>query len=160
MDYDILLNTNLFHLDNKAYINTRILETLADEKTLEQKRRFLVPFIKPLIALTDLKLEEVIIKVDQNIYVAYRIMQYLIVSLCKFLPWNDTRREYIRHHLHDSLIPDKDVFSIPTRQSSSSNLSSTPNSHAKQSVDVSTQTDPETLDETKKRSAEDDTSSS
>ncbi len=108
---DILKN-NLLYLDNKAFISSKILDDLSG-RTIPHKKRWLEPVIKTLNQNSEFSQSDVLRVEPESgkVIVAYRIMQYLIVSTTK-IPWTPTRQEYIAYHFHRSLIPTHDVFNV------------------------------------------------
>ncbi len=105
-----ILNNNLFSLNNKLFISSKILDDLAGT-TILHKKRLLEPLIKTLIVNTTLSLDDVLRSEPESgkLIVAYRIMQNIIVSTTK-IPWNIKRQEYVAFHFTRCLIPTEDVF--------------------------------------------------
>lgn len=111
---EFIFHSNLFYdEENKCYINSKILEDLIGKK-IPNKRRFIENYIEPIISDTPLHLSDVIkvfgAEIDGKrqhgnpggtIFVAYRIMQVLIVSVK--LPWTDLRKAYLARFISPAL---------------------------------------------------------
>ncbi len=107
---DAILKSNLHCLDNKFYICSKILDDLSGA-TVPHKKRWLEPLVTSLSANTTLSLSEVLRNEPESgkMIVAFRIMQYIVVSTTK-IPWTPVRKENIAFHFTSSLIPSQDVF--------------------------------------------------
>ncbi len=141
---DILKN-NLLYLNNKAFIPSKILDDLSG-RTIPHKKRWLEPVIKTLNQNSEFCQSDVLRVEPENgkVIVAYRIMQYIIVSTTK-IPWTPIRQEYIAYHFHHSLIPIHDVFNVEENGYAEPQCTSHENASftAREKVERGTQTDNE-----------------
>ena len=98
MNPDKVLKNNLLTLEDKLFINSKILDDISGQ-TIPHKKRWLEPLIKYFIANTNWSSTDVLRVEPESgkLIVAYRIMQYIIVSSTK-LPWTTVRQQYISFH--------------------------------------------------------------
>ncbi len=127
MNPDKVLKNNLLTLEDKLFINSKILDDISGQ-TIPHKKRWLEPLIKYFIANTNWSLTDVLRVEPESgkLIVAYRIMQYIIVSSTK-LPWTTVRQQYIAFLFTPCLVPNCDVFSSDTNVQTTNNETQTEN---------------------------------